>query len=72
MAFCVNCEESYSDKRKALGYLTCLDCGQQDAEVLSQRRAHAKLCEMTPYVSGSLTQPDALFDERPGHREKNK
>ena len=72
MATCINCEETYSNKRKALGYPTCLDCGQSNAEIISQRRAHAKLCEMTPYVSGSLTQPDALFDTRPGHRDERK
>jgi hypothetical protein len=29
MAECITCEEEYSDKRLALGYGTCLDCGQK-------------------------------------------
>jgi len=69
MAICINCEEEYSDKRLALGYQTCLVCGETDARAISQKRQHAKLCEMTPYISGSLAQPDALFDKRPGHEK---
>ena len=30
-ATCVECGESYSHKRKELGYHTCLDCGSVDA-----------------------------------------
>ena len=67
MAICISCEEEYNDKRKALGYMTCLDCGELDARAIKAARTHAKLCEMTPYVSGSLTQPDALFEQRPGN-----
>ena len=66
MAYCVNCEEEYNDKRLALGYQTCLICGESEAQGIIAARTHAKLCEMTPYVSGSLTQPDALFEVRPG------
>jgi|GEM_PF-2122067 len=72
MAICINCEEDYSNKRAELGYSTCLDCGEHDARKISAARTHAKLCEMTPYVSGSLTQPDALFENRPGHERKNR
>ena len=68
MAECITCEEEYSNRRAALGYNTCLDCGEVDARAISQQRAHAKLCEMTPYVSGSMTQPDTLFER--SHREK--
>jgi hypothetical protein len=67
MSICITCEEEYSDKRKALGYSTCLSCGETEAREISQGRAHAKLREMTPYLSGSLAQPDALFDSRPGY-----
>ena len=28
MAKCVNCGEEYSNKRKQLGYNTCLDCSK--------------------------------------------
>jgi predicted nucleic acid-binding Zn-ribbon protein len=67
MAICITCEETYSDRRQELGYRTCLDCGEAEARVISQKRAHAKLNEMTPYISGSLAQPDTLFDNRPGY-----
>ena len=66
MAICISCEEEYNDKRLALGYQTCLDCGEAEAQGIIAARTHAKLCEMTPYVSGSLTQPDALFERRYG------
>lgn len=41
MAFCVNedCGEEYSDKRLALGYQTCLDCGRKDAVLEARRKA---------------------------------
>ena len=72
MAICITCEEEYSDKRLALGYHTCLICGEMEAQGIIAARNHAKLCEMTPYVSGSLTQPDALFEQRPGNHGKYK
>ena len=50
MAFCINCEEEYNDKRLALGYETCLDCGELEARGIIAARTHAKLCEMTPYI----------------------
>lgn len=27
MAFCIKCGDDYNDRRKALGYKTCLSCG---------------------------------------------
>jgi hypothetical protein len=66
MAICISCEEDYNDKRLALGYQTCLNCGELEARGIIAARTHAKLCEMTPYVSGSMTQPDALFERRSG------
>ena len=32
MAICIECDDEYSDRREALGYRTCLDCGQDIAE----------------------------------------
>ena len=29
---CIECGEEYNPKRAALGYKTCLDCGQGNAE----------------------------------------
>ena len=72
MAICITCEEEYNDKRLALGYATCLDCGELEARGIIAARTHAKLCEMTPYISGSLAQPDTLFERRPGHPGKYK
>jgi hypothetical protein len=33
MAICIECSDEYSDRRKALGYKVCLDCGQDAAEI---------------------------------------
>ena len=71
MAVCINCEEEYSNKRVALGYPTCLDCGEMEAQGIIAARNHAKLCEMTPYLSGSLKAPDRLFEKRPGYNDKS-
>tara|TARA_B100000287_G_C20501256_1_gene729209 strand:- start:229 stop:474 length:246 start_codon:yes stop_codon:yes gene_type:complete len=71
MATCIKCEENYSDRRLALGYATCLECGEAEAQGIIAARSHAKLCEMTPYVSGSMAQPDALFERRPGYNTKS-
>ena len=71
MAVCINCEEEYSNKRFALGYPTCLDCGEMEAQGIIAARNHAKLCEMTPYLSGSLKAPDRLFEKRPGYNDKS-
>lgn len=41
MAFCIvpDCGEEYSDKRLALGYETCLDCGRRNAVMEARRKA---------------------------------
>jgi len=31
MAICVECDDEYSDRRKTLGYDTCLECGDAAA-----------------------------------------
>lgn len=36
MATCIKCGDEFSDKRKALGYDTCLDCGEQEAKELAR------------------------------------
>ena len=71
MAVCISCEEEYSDKRLALGYGTCLNCGEMEAHGIIAARNHAKLCEITPYLSGSLKAPDRLFENRPGYNDKS-
>lgn len=75
MAICTTCEEEYSDKRLALGYSTCLDCGQMSAMSIQRKRTRQSLAEMTPSASavgnngGSPDEfsPDGLFDARPGY-----
>jgi len=55
MALCITCEEEYSDKRLALGYMTCLDCGQADAVSVIQARNKRVLAEIAPSaVSGQV------------------
>jgi hypothetical protein len=39
MAICSVCEESYSDRRKSLGYRTCLDCGDKEATKEIKRKS---------------------------------
>jgi len=71
MATCINCEEEYSDKRAELGYPVCLDCGEEMAVAVKVSRTAAMLEQLTPYVSGSMTQPDALFENRGGYNESH-
>tara|TARA_Y100001938_G_scaffold83206_1_gene114430 strand:- start:342 stop:551 length:210 start_codon:yes stop_codon:yes gene_type:complete len=49
MAICIECDEEYSDRRKALGYSTCLDCGQEAAEKEILRKAR---CTAPAYNKG--------------------
>ena len=48
-AICIECDEEYSDRRKALGYSTCLDCGQEAAEKAILRKAR---CTAPAYNKG--------------------
>ena len=49
MAECVKCGEEYSDKRLALGYLICLECGDKDARKAISARNRAALQAMAPH-----------------------
>ena len=49
MAICKVCDDEYSDRRKALGYVTCLDCGQEAAEKEILRKAK---CSAPAYNKG--------------------
>ena len=40
MAICSNCGEEYDDKRATLGYKTCLECGEEDAQVEIENKRH--------------------------------
>ena len=49
MAICIECDEEYSHRRKALGYHTCLDCVQEAAEKEILRKAR---CTAPAYNKG--------------------
>ena len=44
LAQCKVCEEEFSDKRKALGYNTCLDCGGR----IANKQAALKSKQVAP------------------------
>ena len=39
MAICISCDDQYSDKRRKLGYKTCLKCGGKAAKKEAAFRA---------------------------------
>ena len=49
MAICIECDDEYSDRRKALGYSTCLECG--DA-IATQQILHKAKCTAPAYNKG--------------------
>ena len=51
MAECVRCFDFYSDKRKAIGYNTCLECGGTAAAKEVVRRSQ---CSAPGYNKGQL------------------
>lgn len=44
MAICKECCEEFSDERKALGYTTCLECGESSAQAEAHRRTSQVAC----------------------------
>jgi hypothetical protein len=50
MAICIECLEEYSDKRRKLGYKTCLECGDVDAAKEIIRKAS---CVAPAYNKGA-------------------
>ena len=52
MAICVECEEEFSDKRKALGYDVCLNCGAEHA----REQAIAKSKRIQPHFNKGAYQ----------------
>lgn len=50
MTECIECGEEYSDKRRELGYLTCLNCGEIHAFKEIQRKA---TCVAPAYNKGA-------------------
>jgi hypothetical protein len=52
MALCIECLEEYSDKRRKLGYKTCLECGDVDAakEIIRKASCVAPAYNKGPYM----------------------
>ena len=46
MATCNRCGEEFSDKRKALGYDICLDCGEEQAQALAELKKKKLLVQI--------------------------
>ena len=44
MAICSRCSEDYSDRRREIGYLTCLECGAAEAS----KETFAKARQVAP------------------------
>jgi len=63
MAICIKCEEEYNDKRLALGYPTCLECGGHAANRAIRQQTARNLQAMMPnHYEGDAND---LFDKRP-------
>jgi ribosomal protein L37AE/L43A len=63
MAECIECGAEYSDKRLALGYRTCLDCGESGARTRIRAQVAANLRAMAPnHYTGDVRE---VLDKRP-------
>ena len=63
MAECIECGEDYNPRRLALGYLTCLECGDRTARTTIRARNAAVLQSMTPnHFTGDVRE---VLDKRP-------
>ena len=58
---CSECGEDYNIKRAQLGYTTCLDCGDKDANKIAQRRAR---CSAPAFNKGAYQPMMTLKDAR--------
>ena len=63
MAECIECGEEYNPRRLALGYHTCLECGDRTARSVIHARNSEALRAMTPnHYAGDVTES---LDKRP-------
>jgi len=73
---CIECGEEYNPKRQALGYNTCLECGDNNARTIYEARTRANLRAMTPNASSgdvdeNLLKPRELaFVKAPRHTHR--
>lgn len=49
-AICVNCDSDYNPKRLALGYKTCLECGESEAV---EEKVRKSKCTAPAYNKGA-------------------
>lgn len=61
MALCKVCLEEYSDKRRQLGYETCLDCGKLEAEKETSRKSK---CIAPAYNKGAYQYIASVSDAK--------
>ena len=47
---CIKCDKTFNSKRKALGYFTCLDCGDKEASRQTFRKSR---CVAPAYNKGA-------------------
>lgn len=52
MAICIECDEEYPKKRYELGYLTCLECGNNQATKEIKRKSK----QVAPHYSKGAYQ----------------
>ena len=60
MATCVTCGEKYSDKRRKLGYRTCLSCGETLASIEADRKNQRTAPLFNKGAYQYITDGDAL------------
>lgn len=60
MPYCVICDEEFSQKRKDIGYDTCLKCGDKEA---SREKSRKSKCVAPAYNKGAyqyITSKDCV------------
>ena len=66
MAECVECGETYPDRRRELGYSTCLDCGEVSAQAEAKYR---RSCTAPAYNKGPYMYVTTVEQVRDCHRK---
>ena len=61
MAICIRCENTYPDRRKALGYNTCIICGDKEAKQEADRKSK---CTAPLFNKGAYQYIGSLFDAK--------
>ena len=61
MAICYSCDTEYSDKRKALGYNTCIMCGDKEAHKEAIRKSK---CTAPLFNKGAYQYIGSMLDAK--------